>query len=239
MPTVAGGERWHRGRSQRQLRIQVGAVAAAIGLLTTAWWLAAAGDVAGSPHPTRSAGASPAELIAGPAPLVPASPARRASSVVSPEAPDRVRLPSGKVVPVLAVSTRSGRTLDVPDDVFTAGWWRGGSRIGDPFGSVLVAGHVDSRTQGLGRFAELLTVQPDQHVVVTTRHLRQVFEVRSLRLVPQGSLAAHGWISAPTGGPRLTLVTCAPPYVASRGGYQNLAVVTAVPVGGPDRRARP
>ena len=35
---------------------------------------------------------------------------------------------------------------------------------------------------------------------------------------------------------RLTLVTCAPPYVASRGGYQNLAVVTAVPVSPAERR---
>ena len=37
-----------------------------------------------------------------------------------------------------------------------------------------------------------------------------------------------------SGAARLTLVTCAPPYDASRGGYQNLAVVTAVPLGPPE-----
>jgi hypothetical protein len=32
-------------------------------------------------------------------------------------------------------------------------------------------------------------------------------------------------------------VTCAPPYDASRGGYQNLVIVTATPVTGPQARA--
>jgi hypothetical protein len=126
--------------------------------------------------------------------------------------------------------------LDVPDDVRTAGWWRGGSRLGDPFGSILVAAHIDSATQGLGPYAELLQARPGQRVVVVSRHLVQRFAVRSLRLVPQGPLSRHRWIFAPTGGHRLTLVTCAPPYDARRGGYQNLAVVTAAPVGPPVRR---
>ncbi len=51
----------------------------------------------------------------------------------------------------------------------------------------------------------------------------------SLRLVARGPLGGHRWISAPAGRRRLVLVTCAPPYVPARGGYQNLAVVTACP----------
>ena len=38
-------------------------------------------------------------------------------------------------------------------------------------------------------------------------------------------------------GRRVTLVTCAPPYDRARGGYQNLAVVTATPVQGPETTA--
>jgi hypothetical protein len=134
------------------------------------------------------------------------------------------------------VSTRPDGTLDVPRDISTSGWWRGGSRVGDPFGSVLVAAHIDSRTQGLGPYAALLTVRPGQRVHVTTRHLRQDFTIRSRRLVPQGSLTDERWLFSPAGETRLTLVTCAPPYDNSRGGYQNLAVVTAVPVADPVRR---
>jgi hypothetical protein len=136
------------------------------------------------------------------------------------------------------VGTRPDGVLDVPPDVRTAGWWRGGSRLGDPFGSTLIAAHIDSTTQGLGPYAQLLQVRSGQTIAVRSRHLRQTFTVRSLRLVPQGPLSRHPWIFAPTGGPRLTLVTCAPPYDAGRGGYQNLAVVTALPVGRPVRRAR-
>jgi hypothetical protein len=158
-----------------------------------------------------------------------ALPARR-TGAVRPERPVSTRLPSGRVVPVLPVGTRPDGELAVPQDIRVAGWWRGGSRIGDPFGSTLVAAHVDSFTQGLGPYAELLSVRPGQRIVVRSAHLRQAFSVTSLRLVPQGTLDRQGWIYAASGSRRLTLVTCAGPYVPSRGGYQNLAVVTASPV---------
>lgn len=161
-------------------------------------------------------------------------PARRAESVVSPQPPRVAVLPSGRRVPVDGAGTTGAGLLDVPADVDTAGWWRGGSRIGDPFGSVLVAAHVDSRTQGLGPFAELLTLEPGARVTLESSRLRQTFRIDARRLVPQGSLADDSWIFDASGALRLTLVTCAPPYVPDRGGYQNLAVVTAVPLGPPE-----
>jgi hypothetical protein len=144
------------------------------------------------------------------------------------ERPTGLVLPSGRLVPVeRAVTAREGR-LEVPDDVRRAGWWPGGPRLGDPFGSTLVAGHVDATRQGLGAFAELLGARPGQRVRLRSRHLEQTFTVRSLRLVPRGRIGAEAAdIYSVRGDRRLTLVTCAPPYLAARGGYQNLAVVTA------------
>ncbi len=194
------------------------------------------GRSTGSARAGRDARPGAASTSPSPTPLeVEAAPARRAGSV-TPEDPAHLRLPSGRVVPVEAVSTTDAGVLDVPRDVRRAGWWRGGSRVGDPLGSTLVAAHVDSTTQGLGPFAELLGVSPDQRFVLTSRTLRQTFRTVSLRLVPRGPLGGHRWISAPAGRRRLVLVTCAPPYVPARGGYQNLAVVTALPVGLPSRR---
>lgn len=167
----------------------------------------------------------------------PVTKARPAASVVDPEAPVSARLPSGTVVPVRGVSTRTDGVLDVPHDIRAAGWWQGGARIGDPFGSTLIAAHVDSATQGLGPYVQLLSAHPGQRVVVSSATLRQRFVVRSLRLVPQGSLVGEPEIYAAGGPRRLTLVTCAPPYVKARGGYQNLAVVVADPVGPPRPRA--
>jgi hypothetical protein len=193
-------------------------------------WAATLSDEVPAVVPRRSVASAPP----APEPAEAAMPARRARSVVAPEAPTAVRLPSGRTVPVLAVSSEPGGRLAVPDDIRLGGWWRGGSRIGDPFGSTVIAAHIDSKTQGLGPFAELLSVRADQRITVITAHLRQEFAVRSLRLVPSSELANESWVFSPRGGRRVTLMTCAPPYDRARGGYQNLAVVTATPVRGPE-----
>jgi hypothetical protein len=137
---------------------------------------------------------------------------------------------------VVAVSTTSDGVLDVPADVDVAGWWRGGSRIGDPFGAVLLSAHVDSATEGLGPYVELLGVRPGQSVVLTSQHLRQEYVIDSLRLLDKGPLSEHPWVYSAQGPHRLVLVTCAGPFDPSRGGYQRLAVVTATAVGLPTVR---
>jgi Sortase domain len=159
----------------------------------------------------------------------PAAVAQRVGSVV-PETPRGIQLPNGHRVGIRPVGTTSNGLLDVPDDIEQAGWWSGGSRLGDPFGSTLVAAHVDSRTQGLGPFASLLGVRAGDRVYVWSDGLRQPFEVTSLRLRPQGTIGPTSWLHSPEGPRRLTLVTCAGPYDAARGGYQNLAVITATPL---------
>ena len=153
-----------------------------------------------------------------------------------PEPPLGIQLPNGHRVGIRPVGTTRNGLLDVPDDIEVAGWWSGGSRLGDPFGSTLVAAHVDSRTQGLGPFASLLEVRAGDRVYVWSDGLRQTFEVRSLRLRPQGTIGPGSYLHSPEGARRLTLVTCAGPYDAARGGYQNLAVITATPLGKARRR---
>ena len=160
----------------------------------------------------------------------PAAVAERVGSVV-PEPPRAIRLPNGRRVVVRPVGTTRNGLLDVPADIELAGWWSGGSRLGDPFGSTLVAAHVDSRTQGLGPFASLLGVHAGDRVHVWSHGLRQAFEITSLRLRPQGTIGSASYLHSPKGPRRLTLVTCAGPYDAARGGYQNLAVITATPLG--------
>ncbi len=165
----------------------------------------------------------------------PAAVAQRVGSVV-PEPPRGIQLPDGRRVGIRAVGTTRNGLLDVPDDIELAGWWSGGSRLGDPFGSSLVAAHVDSGTQGLGPFASLLGVHAGDRVYVWSNGLRQAFEVTSLRLRPRGSIGPGSWLHSPEGPRRLTLVTCAGPYDAARGGYQNLAVITAKPLDKARRR---
>lgn len=203
---------------------------------TTADPAAAPPDVLG--EPTHGTTPPPEESDAAAPPPVQGGPARRAPSVLVPEAPRSVVLPSLREVVVRSVSTTPDGTLDVPDDIREAGWWRGGSRVADPFGSTLIAGHIDSTTQGLGPFAELLQVQPGDQVEVRTRRLVQTFVVESSELVRRSTVSTLPGLFGPSGGRRLVLVTCAPPYDKPNGGYQNLALVTAVPVSEPERRQR-
>lgn len=215
------------------------ALATAVVFVATVLGAAMIGDprATSSADPGSRAAASPATRPAAERDPQSSSPSPAAVGkrvgAVTPEPPRRAVLPSGADVPVVPVSTTADGTLDVPGDINVAGWWRGGSRLGDPFGSTLLSAHVDSTEQGLGPYGELLTVTAGQRIVLESRHLRQEFRVSSLRLLDKGPLSDHAWVYSASGPHRLTMVTCAGPYDAARGGYQRLAVVTAEAVGAP------
>lgn len=219
-------------------RIAVLLVAALVVVGLSVWAFADAGSgPASGSRAADPAAASDERPGAGSVPplLLSARPAVPAQSQVNPEPPTSIRLPSGVELPVRAASTRGNGLLDVPDDPRLAGWWEGGSSLGDPFGSTLLAAHVDSRTLGLGPYAEVLTLRPADVLTVRSRHLVQRFRLDRLRLVDQGPLGGEPWIYSPRGARRLVLVTCAPPYDPARGGYQQLVVAVARPVGPPAR----
>ena len=230
------GKRARRRKGSRLLPVLATTSVAAVGLV---WGL---GQLQPDPAPDGGAldvagRSSSSSTSPAPASAAPAAAARRTGTTA--EAPTQVRLPSGTTVGVVAASTTPAGLLDVPDDIRTAGWWRGGARLGDPFGSTLIAAHIDSRTQGLGPYVELLRFERGDRIVVRSKHLVQRFAVTSLRLVPRDSLADATDLFAASGPHRLTMVTCAGPFDETRGGYQNLAVVVARPVAGPEPRRSP
>ena len=134
-------------------------------------------------------------------------------------------------MPVDPARSGADGVLGIPKDVNRAGWWTGGSRLGDPFGSIVLAAHVDSLTQGLGPVVGLLSARPGDRVTATGTRLSQRFRIRSVRLVERASLHEQSAVFSPRGAPRLVLITCAGPYDAARGGYRDNVVVTAVPDG--------
>lgn len=150
-----------------------------------------------------------------------------APSQVTPERPRTLVLPDGTRMPVVPVGTEGDGALELPPDVATAGWWEGGSRLGDPFGALVVAAHVDSFTQGIGPFVQLLTMRPGQRIQLVSRSLAQTFVVDVSRFVPRSSLAADPDAFALRGPFRLVLITCGGPYDADAGGYRDNVVVVA------------
>ena len=167
--------------------------------------------------------------------LTPPHEARSAASDVRPERPVSLRLPSGTVLPVDASITDALGELSLPDDVGRAGWWRGSARLGDPFGAIVLAAHVDSFTQGIGPIAQLLGARPGDLLTLESRGLRREFTVSSARFVPRTELGTLAPLLSFAGSHRLVVITCGGPYDRDRGGYRDNLVVVAEP-GEPLRR---
>ncbi|HZX03377.1 class F sortase [Kribbella sp.] len=144
--------------------------------------------------------------------------------------PRLVVLPGGTHASVLTATTVDGQ-LQVPAKAENVGWWDGGAEAGDPYGSVVLAGHVDTKTEGLGYFARLRDVRPGELVVLRGSGHAASYRVVSVAAVRKDALAATSGAFDQTVEQRLVLITCTGTYDASRGGYQDNLVVTAVPVG--------
>ncbi|RYU09264.1 class F sortase [Nocardioides iriomotensis] len=156
---------------------------------------------------------------------LPPSVAAPAASQVVPRRPALAVLPDGTRMPVDVAGTTPAGALRVPDDVTRAGWWRGGSRLGDGFGSVVLAAHVDSRTQGLGPAASLLGAAPgDVLLLVAGRH-RQRFVVVSVTRVARDRLRERVDLFSARGPLRLVFLTCGGPFDPLRGYRDNVVVV--------------
>lgn len=144
--------------------------------------------------------------------------------------PTLVELPGGARAAVQPAQTVDGE-LVVPENVQHVGWWDGSAEAGDPFGSTVVAGHVDSATDGLGFFARLLTIGRGERVTLRGHGHRARYRVTSVRTVAKEALAASGSAFDQDGEHRLVLITCGGNYRADRRGYDSNVVVTAEPVG--------
>ena len=141
--------------------------------------------------------------------------------------PTSIELPGGSRAPVRPASTVDGE-LVVPEEVQRVGWWDGGAQAGDPFGSLVIAGHIDSATEGLGFFVRLLELKVGDQVSLGADRLRAVYRVVGVRSVSKGALATGTFDQ--TADHRLVLITCTGSYDRARGGYQRNLVVTAMPV---------
>jgi Sortase domain len=143
--------------------------------------------------------------------------------------PARVRVPDlGLDAPVRPVGIGAQQQMRLPPDPRVLGWYRFGPAPGGE-GSVVLAGHVDSRRFGVGPLADLQGVRVGDRVeVVPRRGEPRSYRVDSIERFDRQALPAE--VFARTGPERLRIVTCTGPYVPEAGGYQHNLVVTAVPV---------
>ncbi|MGY1845188.1 class F sortase [Modestobacter sp. SYSU DS0875] len=202
----------------------------------TAWAVTRPAPSAGTPVSEALAAApttAPPSSTTPAGSALPPVPTRDAAPGAAPEArPAPVRL----AVPALGVDTtvdpvgvEDDGQMTIPAEVDRVGWYRFGPVPGAA-GSAVLAGHVDSREQGLGAMAPLREAEPGQQIEVTdaagavTRWQVTSRELVSKQEVPLAELFGR------TGDPRLVLVTCGGPFLPELRSYRDNVVVVATPL---------
>lgn len=220
----------------------------------TALWPSAAADVGYVPD-------APAEAAAPPAPAPPPAPAatRAPTSVPVPVAeaegqgvrmaaaeparrtpdpapPVRLELPRlGLSAPVVPVAVDPDGALGVPTNPDVLGWWVSGARPGDGRGSVVIDGHVDSATEGLGVFARLRELDVGDPVLTQSAlGVVQRYRVTGRRQFAKAALPADA-VFAQDVQERLVLITCGGQFDRDVGRYADNVVVFAELVADPGR----
>lgn len=144
--------------------------------------------------------------------------------------PESLVLSRGGQADVEVASTLDGE-LKVPENVRHLGWWDGGAYVNDPFGTVVIAGHVDSKTQGLGFFARLLRAEKGDEVTLRGDGHQLRYRVTATKTLTKQVLGSDSDAFDQSGDHRLVLITCTGNYDADRGGYDSNLVLYAEPVG--------
>ncbi|WP_256793050.1 class F sortase [Terrabacter sp. Ter38] len=163
-------------------------------------------------------------------PVTPARVARTAASERVRFRPERVSLPDGASAPVDPAATVGG-VLAVPADIRRVGWWDGSAWVGDPFGSTVVAGHLDAPGQGLGFFEQLTGLRRGDVVTLTGSGHRAAYRVTEVAAMRKSSIDATSPVFDQRGEHRLVLMTCAGHFDRATHSYDENLVVTAVPDG--------
>ncbi len=170
------------------------------------------------------------ESSASPTPPAAAREGKPAASERVHFVPTEVVLPGSARAVVQPAETVDG-VLKVPENVRHVGWWDGSAFAGDPFGSTVIAGHVDSASEGVGFFARLLKIKIGDVVTVRDGEHRQSYRVTSVQTVAKRALASDSQAFDQRGNHRLVLITCTGTFRRDRGGYDNNLVVIAKPIG--------
>jgi len=208
-------------------------VIAAAGLALGQHDLATARDFGPAPPPAISDPATRGRPVPGDPRLRPTTPNPR-SSALSPvrpvsAPPVRLAIPALTVTATVQSVASVDGVLTVPDDISQVGWWAGSAAPGAASGTVVIDGHVDSATDGLGALFHLTDLRPGDLITLTTlQGTLFTYTVTMRRTTPKfGGMPADLFT---TGGPaRLALITCGGPFDTTTRSYRDNVVVIATP----------
>ncbi|MFD2090709.1 class F sortase [Blastococcus deserti] len=171
--------------------------------------------------PSPSSAATPTAPAPSPAPPPPPA---------GPPAPVTISLPATPgPVPLVPVGVLDSGALQLPERPTELGWYAAGAIPGDPAGTAVIAGHIDSAQFGAGPLETLLELRLDDVVEVTDAAggLHR-YTVRSRTSHPKSALPPD--LFRTDGPAQLALVTCGGAFDERTGQYADNLVVIALPV---------
>ncbi|MFA9431424.1 sortase domain-bontaining protein [Egicoccus sp. AB-alg2] len=129
---------------------------------------------------------------------------------------------------VVPVGLEPDGAMELPADVREVGWFSPRARPGER-GSAVLAGHVDSRSQGRGALFDLRTLAVDDRIEVETVDGERLdWRVVGRTTYDKGELPVDE-LFARGGDPRLVLITCGGAYDPATRSYAENVVVIAEP----------
>ena len=187
------------------------------------------------PSPASTARPTPGAIPTAPATTPPPRVATQSARVAdaAPAAavpPTRLSAPAATIdADVVPVGVTPDGAMEVPEDVDELGWYRHGPGLGDSTGSIVLAGHVDSRTQGRGAFFALRDLAPgDELRLAAADGTTGIWVVTGRSTIDKEEIPLEELFRR-DGPPRLVLVTCGGDFDADRRSYRSNVVVTAEP----------
>ncbi len=142
--------------------------------------------------------------------------------------PDRFAL--GDIdLPVQPVGVAEDGMMALPTTAFAVGWYEFGARPADRAGTTVLAGHVDTKAEGLGPLAALRRVDEGTQITLTTvAGTSRRYSVTQVKVIRKARVPLEQ-IFAREGPETLVVITCGGPYSRATG-YRDNVIVTAVPV---------
>jgi sortase (surface protein transpeptidase) len=132
-------------------------------------------------------------------------------------------------LPVQPVGVAKDGWMELPKTAFAVGWYRFGARPADRTGTTVLAGHVDTKAEGLGPLAALREIDDGTEIALrsadgkTRRYAVTGVEVLRKTRVPLEQIFARD------GDETLVVITCGGPFSRSTG-YRDNVIVTAEPI---------
>lgn len=154
------------------------------------------------------------------------------SPVPDPLPANTVAIPDLDVTAPIVVTDIVGNELVIPDDVRKVTRYSGGAKPGDLTGTVLLAGHVNSRKMGRGALYPLYKIKPGT-IITVADEAGVPHRYGVVGLITTGKDTLPDDLFSTEGQPRLVLVTCGGPLERTATGansYRDNVIVTALPL---------